>query len=279
MSGSHRFLAVNGLKTHYLEAGDGPALILLHGGEYGAGAEVTWSACLGALAERYRVIAMDFHGYGYSDKVRDLRGQRRRQLEQVRQLLDSLAIESAHFIGTSLSGRLLLDAANGPEPRLPMTALVAVGVGLYPPQGPDHTALSQYDGSREGLRDILPVLFHDPSFTRSEEFLDYRYEFCAIPGAWEFGAASLLRRPGSERPVPRETRAPSYFSIVVPTCLVLGEHDRLVPRESWSQLGDQIPAVTRHVVPDVGHYPQVERPKEFCQLVLEFLETVDAPTT
>lgn len=53
----HRTLRVEGVETHFLEAGEGPDLVLLHGGEYGASAEATWGPAMARLAERFRVVA------------------------------------------------------------------------------------------------------------------------------------------------------------------------------------------------------------------------------
>lgn len=270
----HRYAKVGGLTTHYLEAGDGPPLVLLHGGEFGAAAEVTWEHVIPALATRYRVIAPDFYGYGHSDKVRDFTGQRRRYFEQISGLLDTLRIPAAAFVGTSLSGRLVLDAARRRPPTWPVRAIVAVGVGLTPPEGPENQALAGYDGTLDGLRPLMPLLFADPAFADDEAYLRRRYEFCAIPGAWEFGAASRLRRPETTPAAPRR-EPPSYASVAVPTCLVRGAEDRLVPRAAWQDLAAQIPGAAAHLVDGAGHYPQIERPDTFTKIVSDFLAGLD----
>jgi pimeloyl-ACP methyl ester carboxylesterase len=62
-------LLVGDIQTHYLEAGEGPHLVLLHGGEYGASAETTWKFSIGPLAEKFHVVAPDMLGYGLTDKI------------------------------------------------------------------------------------------------------------------------------------------------------------------------------------------------------------------
>ncbi len=66
-----RATVIDGLATHYLEAGHGDPVILLHGGEFGVSAEIGWEATIPALAERYRVLAPDMLGFGRSAKVID----------------------------------------------------------------------------------------------------------------------------------------------------------------------------------------------------------------
>ncbi|GLZ02596.1 alpha/beta hydrolase [Actinomadura sp. NBRC 104412] len=275
MSFTHRILEVGGFRTHYLDAGDGPPLVLLHGGEYGAAAELTWEHCIDDLAAHFRVIAPDFYGYGASDKVRDFRGQRRRLMTQVRVLLESLGIGSARFVGTSLSGRLLLTAAASAPMAWPVEAMAVVGIGMDPPGGPGHDLLTRYDGSLDGLRPIMSVLFADPAFRDDEAYLRRRHEFCVLPGAWEFGAAAGLRlpRPGGDEATPHRTgrRAPSYDRVRVPSLFLLGSEDRLVPRESWERLVCTVPGARSRVIEGAGHYPQIERAKEFTDVLLDFL--------
>ena len=64
-------MLVDGLTTSYLEAGEGDPVVLLHGGEFGASAELGWERNISALAALYRVLAPDQLGYGQSAKVID----------------------------------------------------------------------------------------------------------------------------------------------------------------------------------------------------------------
>lgn len=265
-----RFIQVNGHRTHYLEAGDGPVLVLMHGGEYGADAELTWEGCIPLLSETFRVIAPDFWGYGGSDKIRDFGGQRALMIDQVSGLLDTLCVDSAYFVGTSLSGRLLLDVANRESPVWPIDAMVVAGLGLAPPDAAAARVLGDYDGSREGLRPILRTLFESDQYAENEDYLDRRYEACRVPGAWEFGAASRLRSP-ERSPARRPKAPPTYQDVDAPVCLITGEHDRLVPRDNWDALAATLPGASSVVIPGAGHYPQVEQPEAFVEVLLSHL--------
>jgi 2-hydroxymuconate-semialdehyde hydrolase len=268
-----RYVVADGCATHYLEAGDGPPLVLLHGGEYGAAAEITWEHCVPALAERYRVLAIDFAGFGYSDKLRDFGGQRRLLIRQVAAVLRTLRIDSARFAGTSLSGRMLLDVAAGPSPAWPIAAMAVTGTGLAPPEASAREVLEDFDGTLEALRPSMEVLFHDPRWRYSEDYLRRRHEFCAIPGAWETAAAGSLRSPGrGARDGRPHVRPPArdYSGIAVPTCLIRGEHDRLVPAGTWHELAARIPGARTVPIEGSGHYPQIERADAWVAAVLGF---------
>jgi pimeloyl-ACP methyl ester carboxylesterase len=269
-----RYVVVDGIRTHYLDAGDGPALVLLHGGEYGAAAELTWERCIPLWATRFRVLALDLVGFGRSSKIRDFAGgQRGLMISQVSAVLRTLDVPKAHFVGTSLSGRMLLDMVNRAQRPWPVQAVVAASIGLAPPLAEGRKVLEDFDGTLDGLRPSMEVLFHDPAWRDSEDYVRRRYEFAAMPGAWETGAAAGLRSPvrGSRGgPPPRR----DYGSITVPVQLIRGEHDALVPPDTWQALADQIPGARTVTIAGSGHYPQIERPAEFGAAVLEFLEAL-----
>lgn len=273
-----RYVVADGIRTHYLDTGDGPALVLLHGGEYGAAAELTWESCVPLWREHFRVLALDLVGFGRSSKIRDFAGgQRRLMISQVAAVLRTLDIGRAHFVGTSLSGRMLLDMVNEPRPAWPVRAVVAAGIGLAPPSEPGRKVLEDFDGTLDGLRPSMEVLFHDPAFRDSEELLRRRHEFAALPGAWETGIAAALRSPlraNGNRQMPQR----DYGSVTVPVQLIRGEHDALVPADTWQALAGQIPGARTVTVAGSGHYPQIERPAEFGAAVLEFLDSVGEDT-
>src|SRR6516165_8936589 len=62
------YLDVDGIRTHYLEAGSGPTLVLIHGGGAGADAWGNWRGCIPLYARHFRVVAVDMVGFGKTDK-------------------------------------------------------------------------------------------------------------------------------------------------------------------------------------------------------------------
>lgn len=86
---------VDGLATGYLEAGSGAPVVLLHGGEFGASAEIGWEKTIPVLAEHYRVIAPDMLGYGLTAKVLDFVDGRGMRIRHVAALCEQLGVDSA----------------------------------------------------------------------------------------------------------------------------------------------------------------------------------------
>jgi pimeloyl-ACP methyl ester carboxylesterase len=91
---------INGLATSYLEAGSGDPVVLLHGGEFGGGAELGWEHAIAAPAGHYRVLAPDMLGFGESAKVIDFTDGRGMRIHHIARFCAELAFESAYFVGT-----------------------------------------------------------------------------------------------------------------------------------------------------------------------------------
>ena len=104
----HRTIIAGDIKTHFLEAGGGPDLILLHGGEYGASAEITWRANIDALAQRFHVGAPDLLGWGHTDKLYSFSDPAGLRIKHLQRFLEALGIGKAFFVGNSAGGGLIL---------------------------------------------------------------------------------------------------------------------------------------------------------------------------
>ncbi|MGZ8500793.1 MAG: alpha/beta fold hydrolase, partial [Candidatus Binatia bacterium] len=104
----HRTIVVGDIKTHFLEAGNGPDLVLLHGGEYGASAEITWRYNIETLSKTFHVIAPDTLGWGQTDKLYSFSDPAGLRIKHLQRFLESLVIGKAFFVGNSAGGGLVL---------------------------------------------------------------------------------------------------------------------------------------------------------------------------
>ena len=101
-------VVVDGKPIFFAEAGNGPAVVLLHGGGPGASGVSNYSRNIDALSGRFRVIVPDMPGYGRSTKSMDLTDPFGHLADAMRGLLDELGIETAHLIGNSYGGAAAL---------------------------------------------------------------------------------------------------------------------------------------------------------------------------
>ena len=270
MEFQRKTIEVDGLATSYLEAGHGDPVVLLHGGEYGATAELGWERNIAALAAHHRVLAPDMLGFGNSAKVVDFNDGRGMRIRHVANFCAELGIESAHFVGNSMGAINLLVDATSDAPILPMRAMVAICGGGDIQRNSYVDALYDYDATLPGMRRIVEALFYDRSFPADEDYVRRRYESSIAPGAWESLAAARFRRPGLEPPSTPSSARP-YERISVPALVVEGERDKLLPKGWAEQIAEQIPAARSAVIPDAGHCPQIEQPLAVNELLLEFL--------
>lgn len=269
-----RTVVVDGLITSYLEAGDGEPVILLHGGEFGVSAEIGWERTIPALAQRYRVLAPDMLGFGQSAKVVDFNDGRGMRIRHIARFCDELGIDSAHFVGNSMGAINLLTDATSDSPVLPMRSLVTICGGGEIQRNHHMEALYDYDATMPAMRRIVEALFHDPSYPADDDYVRRRYESSTAPGAWEAIAAARFRRPGAApSPAPSSKRA--YQRVSVPTLVVEGGCDKLLPPGWAKEIADQIPGGRSAVVEVAGHCPQIEQPAIVNELLLEFLAGVD----
>jgi pimeloyl-ACP methyl ester carboxylesterase len=266
---------VDGFVTSYLEAGQGDPVVLLHGGEFGVGAEIGWEHNILVLAAQYRVLAPDMLGFGQSAKVIDFNDARGMRIRHIARFCAELGVDSAHFVGNSMGAiNLLVDATSG-SPLLPMRSLVTICGGGEIQRNTHVDALYDYDATLSGMRRIVEALFYDASFPADEDYVRRRYESSIEPGAWESVAAARFRRPGVSPP-PRPSSARPYSRIGVPTLVVEGSCDKLLPSGWAAEIAGQIPGARSVVIPDAGHCPQIERPSVVNELLLEFLGSAGA---
>lgn len=266
-------ISVDGLTTSYLEAGEGVPVVLLHGGEFGAGAELGWERNIEALAARHRVLAPDQLGFGESAKVIDFVDGRGMRIRQVARFCELLGVDSAHFVGNSMGAiNLLTDATSG-TPSLPVRSLVIICGGGEIQQNEHFEALQNYDATLPAMRRIVEALFFDAGYPGDDDYVRRRHEASTAPGAWEAIAAARFRRPGTTpSATPSTTRA--YERIGVPTLVVEGGEDKLLPAGWAAEIAKQIDGARSVVVDKAGHCPQIEQPSVVNQLLMDFLGAV-----
>jgi pimeloyl-ACP methyl ester carboxylesterase len=271
-----RFVDVDGVRTHYLEAGEGPCVVLLHSGEFGGAAEISWEFTLPALAERFRVVAPDWLGFGRTDKVFDFADGRARVWRHMRRFMEVMAIDEADFIGNSMGGSNLARIAATRPVILPIRSLVLCSGGGFTPETDERKTLLAYDGTSQAMAALLKAMLHDDKWGDDAAYVARRQELATMPGAWECAAAARFKSPVAAAKGSgfggADTTA--YENIAVPTLIVAGAEDRLREPGYAQELGKRIPDCEVHVLDACGHCPNIELARDFNLLALQFLEKI-----
>ena len=256
------------MRTHYLEAGEGFPLVLLHSGEFGACAELSWEFNLPALAAHFRVIAPDWLGFGESEKVFSFEDMASLRIRHIGELLKILEIDAAHFIGNSMGGGVLARVAAVDHPSWPIARMVLASAGGFAPVNETRQLLNSYDGTREHMKRILQATILVSPVRDDEAYLDRRHRLSLIPGAWECTAAARFRRPGLKT---REKEEINYANIKRPTLIVAGGKDPLREPGYAKALQAEIEDSELIVFEEAAHFPHIDFPDRFNRAAIEFL--------
>lgn len=263
-----KFVDVEGMRTHYLEAGKGFPLVLLHSGEFGGCAELSWEFNLPALAEHFHVIAPDWLGFGESAKIFSFDDMVALRIRHIGALLTLLGISQAHFIGNSMGGGVLARVAAMDEPCWPIARMVLASAGGFAPVNETRQLLNSYDGTREHMKRIIQATILQSPVRNDQAYIDRRHRLSLIPGAWECTAAARFRRPGLKT---REKEETNYRNIRRPTLIIAGGKDPL--REPGYALGLQTEIAGSELIvfEEAAHFPHIDAPERFNRAAIAFL--------
>jgi pimeloyl-ACP methyl ester carboxylesterase len=264
-----RFETLEGVPLRYVRAGEGPAVVLLHGF---ASSIFTWREVIPALARDHDVVAVDFPGFGGSEVRVGMPPSAYPGL--VVGLMDRLRVPRAALVGNSLGGGVAIAvAATHPERVDHLVLIDSVGYNLAPR---DRPWLLRVMGSRPaaGLAEALPlrrplvtlalrqVLFDDRLVT--EERIDEYVAPLLRPGAVR--AAAALLASGDDLGLPG-----AVVRVRAPTLVIWGHEDSWVPVAHADRFLADIPGSRKAVIERCGHMPQEERPEEVAALLRGFL--------
>lgn len=256
------FITANGIRTFYLEAGDGPVLVLLHGAGGGA---TSWYKVIGPLSRHFRVIALDKPGYGESDKPwADY--SKGFYTVWLKAALDTLGISRCYLAGSSQGGSVSIAfALRFPE---------AVGKMILV----DTAGMSDEWDRRVIPRMILYRLFPTPFWGRMLGSNVMKDPSVADP-AWHRYSSEVIRKPGGRYPffLGRGKAVQTYSdeelkAVQVPTLVIWGEEEAFFPVAHGERAAALIPNSRLLVLPGAGHLPWMEQPSEFVEAVKSFLD-------
>ena len=272
------YLELHGERIAYRDAGAGEALLLIHGM---AGSSATWRAVIPELAKRYRVVAPDLLGHGESAKPRGDYSLGA-FAAWLRDLLDELGISQATVVGQSLGGGVAMQFTYQHRDYCQRLVLISSG-GL----GPDLNWILRIL-SAPGAELVLPVVAPQPVLNLGNKL-----------GSWLTSAGIKSPRTGemwsaycslSDRPT-RQAFLRTLRSVVdyrgqavsalgkihvsygLPTLLIWGEQDRIIPVAHGYAAHEAVPGSRLEVLAGVGHFPHVEAPTAVVDILDDFITT------
>lgn len=225
-------LNVNGHRTHYLKAGGGPPVVLVHGG---ASDSRDWFDTMTALTHRYTLYAPDLIGFGQSDRTRD--GYYLSDFNEfILGFVDALGLEQPVLAGHSLGGRICLGIAlRHPEKVRKLVLINAAGLGTVSLLG--GAVLTAFWAIRKLL-------------------------------GWPKPHPEFLFQEGEDV---HWLCIDELKNLKMPTLIVWKRHDLYFPLAIARRAGELIPGARLEVLPGYGHAPHLQNSQDFNRLLLDFL--------
>jgi 2-hydroxymuconate-semialdehyde hydrolase len=266
----YRTIYVGDVKTQFLEAGRGPNLVLLHGGEYGASAEITWRHNIEPLAQQFHVIAPDMLGWGGTDKIYNFSDPAGHRIRHIKRLLEILGVGKAYFVGNSAGGGTILRASVLDPVPFQIQKLVTICGNASVFKTVSQADLENYTPSPENMEKIVNLLFHDPKW-HTPGNIQERYDASIIPGAWEALSAARLRSPAHQARSTTEEFVKKLSQLKIPMLLMSCEHDPLNQKDWDVNFQKIVPGSKVHRFMRSAHEPQIEETEEFNRVLMDFL--------
>ena len=267
-----KFVTVSGKKVHYLEAGNGPPIILIHGFLYHT---VMWRKNIDALAEKFRVYAIDLWGWGYSEILKEKEYSFERYGKQVLGFMDALNIKKATLGGQSMGGGISVYVAAHYPDRVDRLILVDPAVIPYPMTTIGRIYqfpfigefMNAIPGDALMRNNIKTIWFYDRNKVTEEYCKEVLQPFC-VKGSYA-GSMFILRNVLKEPYVEKEANLLAKMSI--PTLIIHGREDKSVPLDRSKRLNDLWKGSKLVIFDKAGHSPHEEYPEKFNKLAIEFL--------
>ncbi len=255
---------VGDIEIFYVEAGAGEPVVLIIGL---GGDHLSWGFQLGALAERYRVIAFDNRGVGQSEAP-DLPYTTRMMAEDTRGLMDALGIERARVVGVSMGGMIAQELALQHPERvraLHLGCTMARPDAYLSALSASWRELRTQMGREFALRAIGPWLFAPATYNERPEFVEMIFQN-GLANPHPQSVTGYLRQ--SEAVMAHDTLE-RLAAIRCPTLVSVGEEDILLPPRFSRELAARVPGARFELVQASGHVYFWERPDVFNALCLD----------
>jgi len=272
-----RMVMLNGYEFRYLDSGEGPAVLFIHGL---TGSSRNWAHLVDMLNTDHRILVPDLHGHGASAKpMGDY--SLSAHAATLRDLLDRLGIDRVTLVGHSLGGGIAMQFCYLFPERVERLVLVASG-GF----GRSVSPLLR-SATLPGAEWVLPLIASSWVRARAEAVgrslakLGWRPS-PDVTEAWR-GFTSLADADARRAflattrsvidPGGQTVTAHDHLPMVVeiPTLVVWGTRDRMIPTWHATMAHQAIPGSRVELFEGAGHYPQLDQPERFAEVLSDFM--------
>lgn len=266
-----QFARVDQTRVRYVDVGEGPAVVLLHGF---AASLNTWDPVIPALADDHRVIALDLKGFGWSGRPEgDYSPQA--QAELVWGLLDELGVDHTALVAHSWGSSVALAMTLSEPERVERLALYDAWV--FEEQLPSFFVWARAAGIGEAMfrlfynerpEDKIVLAFYDKTNV-TQELVEHTRRMQQRPGT----TAAALAAVRGQRFDEMQQR---YAEIDQPVLLLWGREDKVTTLKMGERLASELPNAEINVYPRCGHFPMIEARSASTRDLARFLSPEEA---
>jgi pimeloyl-ACP methyl ester carboxylesterase len=245
---------IDGCKVRIMRKGEGAPLLFLHG----ASGAAVWLPFMDALSKDFDVIVPEHPGFGKSEDPEWLDG-----IEDLAffylDLIAQMGLGNVHVVGTSLGGWIAAEmAVRDCSAFLSLTLVAPAGISVPGVPRGDMFMWSHEETAKN--------LFHDPAWAArmpapandDEMMVSLKNRMTTAKLGW----SPRMHNPNLRKWLHR---------ITVPTMILWGDDDKLMPPEYGPAYRDLIPNAKLEIIAACGHLPHVEKQKEFTEKTLSFI--------
>lgn len=275
------FVNVGGVRTHYVEAGHGDPVVLVHGAGPGASGWSGWRQAIPVLAKHFHVYALDTLGFGYTDKPLNIVYSDQASVNHLAGFIDALCLDKIFLCGNSrgayMGAKYMLDHPQRVRRLLMISSgsiANAMGIERSSSQMGGMQALESYDGTPESMRRFMETIVADHSKI-TPELIAQRVAQAALPGHdYARKSQNEYRRKLKSDPNERQLfdmrhRLPA---ITIPMYMVWGAKDNFAPPEFASKLKDMLPNAVFEMFENSGHQAQNDECDRFNETAIRFFK-------
>jgi pimeloyl-ACP methyl ester carboxylesterase len=256
-------------EIYYLEGGSGETVVLLHGI---FSEKDHWVDFARELTDHYRVLIPDIPGFGESTRLSSASYNYSVQLTRLHQFFDTLELSDFHIAGNSMGGTLAaLYSIHSPE-RVKSLAFIGAPHGI---RTPEPSSMDKLLDERK-----VPLIVRSPEeFETMLDLLFFKRPFIPYPILKEARESSIRLASENERIFQEQLqdryRLHDHLPLIkVPTLTIWGERERIFHPSGAQVLKEAMPHQTVILMPDTGHLPQMEDPRQTARHFLDFIHPI-----
>jgi pimeloyl-ACP methyl ester carboxylesterase len=272
------FMSINGIQVHFRDQGpvtDSLPLVLIHG----TGASLhTWEPWVAELIATKRIVTFDLPAYGLTGPNANHDYSQKAYVDLLDSLLIKLKINRCILGGNSLGGSVSWNYAIQHAEKI--KKLILIDAGGYPLNStsvpiafklakvPILNNLLEKITPRSMVESSVKNVYFDPKKV-SNELIDRYFELTLREGNRR---AFKERMASSKNTISKNNTSQLIKTIKVPTLVLWGDHDQLIPVASAYKFHEDLPNDTLVILKNLGHVPMEEDPKASIMAVKEFIE-------